>query len=227
MQEDIFSKNKSIKPETPLADRLRPQSLEEYAGQDSLVGKDGIIRKLIEKDNMFSMILWGPPGVGKTTLSRIIANETKSKFLQISAVTSGKKDLQNVITQAKEYSQAFESKKTILFIDEIHRFNKIQQDYLLPFVEDGTVVLIGATTENPSFEIIGPLLSRCRVFTLKRHSSDDLSLILDGGIKYLQKIEDIKIDFEKGAKDFLIAKSNGDPRSLLNALEMAVFLEKD
>ncbi len=204
----------------PLADLLRPKTLGEFVGQDEIAGKDGIIRKLIEKDKFPSMIFWGPPGVGKTTLARIIANETKSVFIPISAVTSGKKELQSIVVRAKESIQAL-NKKTILFIDEIHRFNKAQQDFLLPFVENGTLILIGATTENPSFEVNSALLSRSRVFVLKQHDKKSLEKILERAIKYFfdNKVE---IDFEKEAKEFLIAKSNGDPRTLLNAFETAV-----
>ncbi|MCA9385213.1 AAA family ATPase [Candidatus Dojkabacteria bacterium] len=223
MQSDIFTKEQKSN-HIPLADRLRPENLEEYVGQETLVGADGVLRKLLESDVFPSIILWGPPGVGKTTLARIIASELSAKFLQVSAVTSGKKDLQNVVHQAKEVRQFSQGKETLLFIDEIHRFNKIQQDYLLPFVEDGTIILIGATTENPSFEIIAPLLSRSRVFTLDRHAPEDLEIILKRGIEYLEKSLDVEIEFEEGMKNILIQKSNGDPRMLLNALEIAVGL---
>ncbi|MBD3362188.1 AAA family ATPase [Candidatus Dojkabacteria bacterium] len=222
MQSNLFNRDTSNSVNKPLADKLRPESLDEFIGQEELVGDDGVIRKLIEKDMIPSMIFWGPPGVGKTTLARIIANDTKSKFIQLSAVTSGKKDLQSVIKQAKEISQFNKERKTILFIDEIHRFNKAQQDYLLPFVENGTIILIGATTENPSFEVISPLLSRSRIFTLERHTSQDLKKILNRAVVYLEKKQKINLNFEKGAKKFLIIKSNGDPRTLLNALEISL-----
>lgn len=206
---------------TPLSEIIRPKNLSEFVGQEELVGKDSILRKLIESDQIMSMILWGPPGVGKTTLARIIANETKSKFMQISAVTSGKKDMRYVIERAGEILHEL-GERTILFIDEIHRFNKAQQDFLLPFVEDGTIILIGATTENPSFEVIAPLLSRCRVFTLKRHKKNDLAQILTRASEYYKKEKDLSITFDIKAEDMILDKSNGDPRMLINALEMAV-----
>jgi putative ATPase len=222
MQKDIFQKQNEKKSSSPLAEKLRPESLGEFAGQEHLVGEGKIFRKFIEQDNVPSIILWGPPGVGKTTLARIVANETKSNFVQVSAVASGKGELKDVVFNAREVSQLFDGRKTILFIDEIHRFNKVQQDYLLPFVEDGTITLIGATTENPSFEVISALLSRCRVFTLEQHSAESLEKILNRTIKHLQKEKELKVKFEKGARDFLLAKSNGDPRVLINAVELAV-----
>lgn len=227
---DKESGNSNIhKPDAsaPLAARLRPQTLDEYVGQEKLVGKNGPIRKMIKKDIIPSMIFWGPPGCGKTTLARVIANQTDSQFVQLSAVDSGKADVRKVIELAKQTKTGLK-KSTILFLDEIHRFNKAQQDFLLPYVENGTITLIGATTENPSFEVISPLLSRSRVFVLERHSEENLEQILERGMEMLSdenKIDDIQI--KKDAKKHLIQGSNGDPRTLLNALEMSVNLKGD
>lgn len=197
-----------------MADSLRPQTLAEFVGQEHLLGKDGVIRKLIEKDDIVSMIFWGPPGCGKTTLARLIAKESKSEFTHFSAVSSGIADVKKVVVQAGERQRLY-NKKTILFIDEIHRFNKLQQDAFLPYVEDGTIILIGATTENPSFEVISPLLSRCRIFVLKRLEENDLNKIIDRALNVLKK----KINNE--ALHFLIEASNGDARTSLNILEIA------
>jgi len=202
----------------PLAELIRPTSLDEFFGQEHLVGKNGIIRQLIENDRLPSIILWGPPGTGKTTLARLIALHSKSHFYNYSAVTAKLADIRQVIRQAQERLAAY-SQKTILFIDEIHRFNKAQQDAFLPFVENGTLVLIGATTENPSFEVIGPLLSRCRVFTLNQLSENELNNILVRGLNQLKK----KIN--KDASVYLISASNGDARILLTALEIADSLQ--
>ena len=156
----------------PLADRLRPQNLDEFVGQSHLLGKGKILRNLIESDMLSSMIFWGPPGVGKTTLAKIIANRTKSSFIEFSAVTSGIKEIREIMKQAE--SNRFYGEKTIVFVDEIHRFNKAQQDAFLPFVEKGSITLIGATTENPSFEVNGALLSRCKIFVLKQLEKDEI-----------------------------------------------------
>ena len=161
----------------PLADRMRPRHLAQFVGQDHVVGKDSLIRKAIEQDRIFSMILWGPPGCGKTTLARIIANETDSHFVHFSAVLSGVKEIRAVIEIARDQQKLYR-KRTILFVDEIHRFNKAQQDAFLHHVESGLITLVGATTENPSFEVIAPLLSRCRVITLKMLSEADLTSII-------------------------------------------------
>lgn len=207
----------------PLAEIIRPKTLDEFAGQEQLIGENGILRKLIESDQIPSMILWGPPGVGKTSLARIIANLSKSKFMQLSAVVAGKKDMQEVIRIAKETAQVYKGRKTILFVDEIHRFNKAQQDFLLPYVEDGTIILVGATTENPSFEVISALLSRCRVFLLERHDKPSLEKILKRALIYFKdKRRTLKLDSH--VKELLIAKANGDPRTMLNMLEMIVKL---
>lgn len=199
----------------PLADRLRPRSLKDFIGQKHLLAPDKLLYKTIKSANLFSMIFWGPPGVGKTTLARIIAKETTLEFLGYSAVTTGTAELKKVFERVRGQLQP-----PIVFIDEIHRFNKAQQDALLPYVENGTIIFIGATTENPSFEIIGPLLSRSRVLVLEPLSVDDLSEIISRGLKQLGA----KIDSK--AKSYLIEVSGGDGRILLNTLEIAANLTK-
>jgi putative ATPase len=220
--EDLFdhAAEDKKKSQAPLAERLRPQSLDEVVGQEKLLGKQGAVRLLIEKDKIPSLIFWGPPGSGKTTLARVIAHHTQSKFRSLSAVLSGVKDLREVVELAKNDFK-FNGKRTILFIDEIHRFNKAQQDALLPHVEAGTVTLIGATTENPSFEVIGPLLSRTRVFVLEALSEKNLSEMLERGSKTLE------VKLEKNAAAFLVEFANGDARRLLNTLEIAAQIAKD
>lgn len=209
-----------------LAYRLRPQSLNEFFGQKHLVGKGKIIRKMIEQDQLFSMIFWGPPGSGKTTLAQIIANETNSDFYAISGVEAGKSDLQKTVACAKE-NQAI-GRKTILFIDEIHRWNKAQQDALLPHVETGLITLIGATTENPSFEVIGPLLSRCRVFTLDYLSWGELRKILASALTNKERgLGKYKKTLTDDAEEILVRLSGGDARIMLNALEIAVTQYKE
>lgn len=204
---------------TPLAERLRPRTLEEYIGQEHLVGPGKIIRRMIEGGNLSSFILWGPPGVGKTTLARIIANTTNSAFYTLSAVTSGVKDVREVLERAeREASSMFSSGRPILFIDEIHRFSKSQQDSLLGAVEKGTVTLIGATTENPSFEVIRPLLSRAQVYTLKPLEASDLQTLLDRALTTDSILSTRKVEVEQTAA--LFRYSGGDARKLLNILEL-------
>lgn len=209
-----------------LATSLRPTNLDEFLGQHELVDKNKIIRKMIESDRLFSIILWGPPGSGKTTLASIIAHETKSTFYAISGVSSGKKDLEEIVEKAK-----IDSKKgirTILFIDEVHRWNKAQQDVLLPFVESGLITLIGATTENPSFEVNGALLSRSSVFVLKALEKKDLELLVKRALTDAKKgMGKYKKTIDDNAKLALMRFSGGDARVLLNALEMAVVSYKE
>lgn len=204
---------------SPLAERLRPQNLDEYIGQSHLVGPGGILRRMIEQGTVSSFILWGPPGVGKTTIARIIANSTKSKFYTLSAVTSGVKDVREVIEQCRhDASSMFSEGRPILFIDEIHRFSKSQQDSLLGAVENGTVTLIGATTENPSFEVIRPLLSRAQVYTLKPLGEEELQTLLDRALSSDEILKNRKVEVRDTAA--LFRYSGGDARKLLNILEL-------
>jgi putative ATPase len=216
---DLFELKDNI--DSPLAERMRPDTLNDFAGQKHLVGEGKPIRLMIEQNDVVSMILWGPPGVGKTTLSLIIANSVKADFIQLSAVSSGVKDVRDAIEKA-EKNQKYYQRKTILFIDEIHRFNKAQQDSLLHSVEKGLLILIGATTENPSFEVISPLLSRCRVYVLEELNKSDFELIIDNALKTDEVLKQEKIFIPD--RNFLIKLSNGDARRLLNGIELALKL---
>ena len=205
----------------PLAARMRPRSLDEMAGQEALIGEGRVLRKAIDADRLPSMVLWGPPGAGKTTLARIIAGMTESYFAPVSAVSSGVADLRRIIADAQERTRQT-GQRTLLFIDEIHRFNKAQQDAILPHVEEGTVTFIGATTENPSFEVISPLLSRARVFPLKALAEDDLRAIVARALSDEERgLARLGADIDDDALDFLVALGNGDARVTLNALELA------
>lgn len=205
---------------TPLADRVRPRNLDEYVGQEHLLGKGKILRNLIESDNITSMIFWGPPGVGKTTLAMIIANLTKADFINFSAVTSGIKEIKEVMAKAQKSKMM--GIRTILFIDEIHRFNKAQQDAFLPYVEKGSIILIGATTENPSFEINSALLSRCRVFVLKPLKPSDITALLKNAINDKRAFYGRKIEISDDLLNMISSFCDGDARAALNVLEMAV-----
>mgnify|MGYP002516176218 FL=1 len=207
-------------PSEPLAERLRPRTLDEFVGQKQLVGDGMILKKLIESDQIPSMIFWGPPGVGKTTLASIIAKQTKAEFITFSAVTSGIKEIKTVMEQADK-NRIFGT-KTILFVDEIHRFNKAQQDAFLPYVEKGSIILIGATTENPSFEINNALLSRCKVFVLKSLSNDDVVSLLERAIHSPEGFGEEKISINKECLELIANFSNGDARNALNTLEMTL-----
>ncbi len=210
----------------PLADRMRPETLKEFLGQEEIIGNEKLLRRAIESDQLPSMIFWGPPGSGKTTLAYIIAKTTKSDFTKISAVDTGLKELRNIVEIAKQNERL--GKKTILFIDEIHRWNKKQQDALLPDVERGLIILIGATTENPSFEVVGALLSRCRVFVLKQLTKEHLIRIINKAIKDKERgLGYLKLKTDKKAIDLLAHMSNGDARTALNVLEYASSLSKD
>ena len=221
---DLFDYMREQKKETesPLASRLRPTTLEEVVGQQHIVGKDKLLYRAIKADKLSSIIFYGPPGTGKTTLAKVIANTTSAEFMQINATSAGKKDMEDVIAQAKNY-QGMYGKKTILFIDEIHRFNKGQQDYLLPFVEDGTIILIGATTENPYFEVNGALLSRSVIFELKKLSQEDIKELLLRAVNDEKKgLGSYHAKIDEDALEFLSDVSNGDARAALTAIELGV-----
>lgn len=221
---DLFEymRNTNMEKESPLAARMRPASLEEVVGQRHIIGKDKLLYRAIKADKLSSVIFYGPPGTGKTTLAKVIAGATSAEFTQINATSAGKKDMEEVVEQAKERRGMY-GKRTILFIDEIHRFNKGQQDYLLPFVEDGTVILIGATTENPYFEVNGALLSRSVVFELKPLEKEDIRELLRKAVYDAQKGMGVyQAQIDEDALDFLAELSGGDARRALNAVELGV-----
>ena len=226
---DIFDYHaeKESQAGRPLAERMRPRRLSEFVGQPHLVGEGSIVRMAAEQDRIFSMILWGPPGCGKTTLARIIAGETRSHYLQFSAVLSGVKEIRAVIDEARRQQQ-LQRRRTVLFVDEIHRFNKAQQDAFLHHVESGLITLIGATTENPSFEVIAPLLSRCRVVTLNRLTEEDLATIVRQALDDAERgLGSRRLTLAPDALELLVRVSDGDGRSALNSLEVAASLTGD
>ncbi len=221
---DLFEYMREQKKETesPLASRLRPATLDEMVGQQHIIGKDKLLYRAIKADKLSSIILYGPPGTGKTTLAKVIANSTSAEFLQMNATSAGKKDMEDVISKAKNNMGMF-GKKTILFIDEIHRFNKGQQDYLLPFVEDGTIILIGATTENPYFEVNGALLSRSIIFELKSLEKEDIKTLILRAVNDERKgMGAYHAVIDEDALDFLADISNGDARAALTAVELGI-----
>ena len=221
---DLFDYMRETKgdKESPLASRLRPTTLEEVVGQQHIIGKDKLLSRAIKADKLGSIIFYGPPGTGKTTLAKVIANTTSAEFKQINATIAGKKDMEEVVEQAKN-NMGMYGKKTILFVDEIHRFNKGQQDYLLPFVEDGTLILIGATTENPYFEVNGALISRSSVFELKSLSKEDVKTLLQRAVYDKEKgMGSYQVDITEEALEFLADISGGDARNALNAIELGI-----
>lgn len=217
-----YMRQQNMEQESPLAKRMRPTRLEEVVGQEHIIGKDKLLYRAIKADKLGSIILYGPPGTGKTTLAMVIAHSTSAAFTQINATTAGKKDMEQVIEQAKNTMGMYQ-KKTILFVDEIHRFNKAQQDYLLPFVEDGTVVLIGATTENPYFEVNGALLSRSNVFQLKPLSKENIRELIHRAVYDKEKgMGSYEAEIDAEAEEFLADMAEGDARSALNAVELGI-----
>lgn len=218
---DYMRKN-SMTREAPLAARMRPQTLDEIVGQEHVIGRDTLLYRAIKADKLSSIILYGPPGTGKTTIAKVIAHTTRAEFVQLNATVSGKKDMEEVIQKAKD-TQGMYGRKTILFIDEIHRFNKGQQDYLLPFVEDGTIILIGATTENPYFEVNGALLSRSRIFELKSLSQDDIATLIKRAVYDEKKgMGSYNACIDDEAVSFLADICDGDARAALNAIELGI-----
>ena len=221
---DLFDymREQSKEEESPLASRLRPVSLDEIVGQEHIIGKDKLLYRAIKADKLSSIIFYGPPGTGKTTLAKVIANTTSAEFMQINATQAGKKDMEDVISKAKDNAGMY-GRRTILFVDEIHRFNKGQQDYLLPFVEDGTVILIGATTENPYFEVNGALISRSVVFELKPLSPEDIKKLIIRAVTDVEKgLGSYKAQIDDDALEFLADIAGGDARAALNAIELGV-----
>ena len=221
-----YAREKNMDREAPLASRLRPVTLEEVVGQQHIIGKDKLLYRAIKADKLSTIIFYGPPGTGKTTLAKVIANTTSARFTQINATVAGKKDMEAVVQQAKETLGMYQ-KRTILFVDEIHRFNKGQQDYLLPFVEDGTIILIGATTENPYFEVNGALLSRSSIFELHPLSKEDIRSVLCRAVYDSEKgMGSYDADIDEAALEFLADISGGDARSALNAVELGILTTK-
>ncbi len=221
---DLFDymRSQNMEKESPLASRLRPTTLSEVVGQQHIIGKDKLLYRAIQADKLSSIIFYGPPGTGKTTLAKVIANTTSAEFMQINATSAGKKDMEEVVAKAKENSGMY-GKKTILFVDEIHRFNKGQQDYLLPFVEDGTVILIGATTENPYFEVNGALLSRSVIFELKSLSKEDIKTLILRAVNDSEKgMGAYNGSIDEDALEFLADVANGDARAALTAIELGI-----
>ncbi len=221
---DLFSYQAERNQEkmAPLAVRMRPGNLEEFVGQEHIIGENKLLSRLIRADQLQSLLFFGPPGTGKTSLAKLIANHTKAEFIQINATTAGKKDMEEAVSRAKENLGGY-GRKTILFVDEIHRFNKAQQDYLLPFVEEGTVILIGATTENPYFEVNSALLSRSRLFELKPLSKEALSRLTDSALSDKARgLGNFRTSLSEEGKEFLLENALGDARVLLNTLELAV-----
>ena len=221
---DLFDyvRENTMKSESPLASRLRPTTLDEVVGQRHIIGEDKLLYRAIKADKISSVIFYGPPGTGKTTLAKVIANTTSSDFCQLNATASGKKDMEEVIQKAKN-NRGMYAKKTILFVDEIHRFNKSQQDYLLPFVEDGTIVLIGATTENPYFEVNGALISRSIIFELKPLDKDDIKILLKRAVYDKEKgMGSYNAKIDEDALEFLADIANGDARNALNAIQLGI-----
>src|SRR6266568_6703396 len=224
---DLFELNSSTQasPLQPLAECMRPKTLDEFVGQEHLLGAGKLLRELTEAGALRSLILWGPPGSGKTTLAQILARSAGAVCVHFSAVTSGVKDLKKIIQEAEEFQRL--GKRTVLFVDEIHHFNKAQQDNFLPHVERGTLILIGATTENPSFEVISPLLSRCQVLVLKALSGDDVGAIIDRARQDTERgLGAWGLEISAKAREFLIQQSQGDCRVALNALETAAVLAR-